>query len=184
MSTETDLAQRRARQSRLRYGIGVLLLAALPTFVGACAAPGGGGTSTPPGGQATHTPDPSRLDGCLLAQMPADAAAFHADVVVTQSGQNPQQVSLTVGERLQVRLISTFRWQLRESDPNASLAPTSAEGWFETGSSAGAGACVWDFTAAHAGSVTLDYAGGAVCLPDVACPAIAAVATFDVTVRG
>src|SRR5262249_31647717 len=54
-------------------------------------------------------------------------------------GGSPQTVVLAKGQRLEIRLVSTLRWQLTETDAAHILAGTTPEGWYDRAQSA----CIW-----------------------------------------
>ncbi len=64
-------------------------------------------------------------------QASANAGSFPPDVIVTkgtQSGSSPQPIALAQGQRLEMRLMPSFQWQLSLSDPDHTLASTASEG--------------------------------------------------------
>jgi hypothetical protein len=101
--------------------------------------------------------------------------------VLTQGGQetNPVTATIKVGQVLRVQLSAGIRWNLNQSDKGADLAAITPFGYFHEPD----GTCIWNFTAATAGKVNLNFTGGLVCAPNTACPAIAAIAAFTVTVQ-
>jgi hypothetical protein len=107
---------------------------------------------------------------------------FHPDVIITSSDDlgTAQSVSLTLGQRLEIRLDPTIQWSLTSADPGHILQSSAPEGWYDTSSNA----CVWRFVAVSAGSAQLTFSGLVLCQPaDVHCVAVAETATVEVAVR-
>jgi len=155
------------------------LIACAPVNPGAQSATGSlsHATTTPsrarPGGMA--------LNSCSNQQAPADAGSFRPDVIVSQVGQgggSPQTIALARGQRLEIRLGSTFRWELTAADSGHVLASTSSEGWYNSAQ----GACIWRFTAVASGSARLSYTGAVECPPLEVCPALEQALNYLVTV--
>jgi len=120
--------------------------------------------------------------GCPATQAPADAAAFTPDVIVSQPSQAtgaPQPVTLARGQRLEVRLLPTYSWQLSMADPTAILAEVNPPGWYDSA----VRACIWRFTARGTGSARLTFAGAAVCPPLQPCPSVEQTVIYAVTAR-
>jgi hypothetical protein len=88
-------------------------------------------------------------------------------------------VSLNKGQTLEVRLTATVRWMLNMQGDQTILTPASPNGWYDASTKN----CVWRFTAVSQGYVTLSFSGGLVCAPNTACPALASVQGYDVTVQ-
>jgi hypothetical protein len=150
-------------------------------FIAACAPAGGsasGGNSNP---TATPAPGSPELNGCPTQQPPAGVAERPADVVVEPGGSpiDGMQVTLSKGQTLEVRLSATVRWGLMiQGDQTMLMAPTP-NGWYDASTKS----CVWRFRAVGTGTVILSYSGGQVCEPNSACPAIAAVQQYTVTIQ-
>jgi len=127
------------------------------------------------------TPGTAQLNGC--PEQTAPASPKTADVVVQGNGVGVQsearKVSVNVGQTLEVDLPATFRWALVPSDGKSVLTAPAVNGWFD----AGGKGCVWQFTAAKAGSATLTFGGGQVCPSASTCPDAVTEQSFDVTVR-
>jgi predicted secreted protein len=119
---------------------------------------------------------------CPVSQAPADAGAFKPDVIVSQNTQNAgatQPITLTQGQRLEIRLQPGFTWELTTADPNHILTPVGPGGWYN----ASVHACIWRFTAASRGSAQLNYQGALVCPPLELCPSVEQSASYALTVR-
>ena len=133
--------------------------------------------------QSRLRPGAMALTSCSTeASPPIDAGAFKPDVIVSQGGHgggSPQTVVLAKGQRLEIRLVSTLRWQLTETDAAHILAGTTPEGWYDRAQSA----CIWRFTAVATGSAKLSYSGVADCPPREVCPAVEQALTYAVTVQ-
>jgi hypothetical protein len=160
-------------------------LAAGAAFALGCALAGCGSTSLTASGSGTSSPPtsaitPTRaLNGCPAQQVPVDGFP-RADVLVT--GQNEafnQPVALHKGQILEVRLQAGIYWHLAANNSQQALANLGLAGWYNDAQKA----CIWEYTASAAGTATLNFSGGLVCLPNTACPAIAAAQTYTVTVR-
>jgi hypothetical protein len=138
-------------------------------------------TSTPAQGTPPASSHFNRatVDGCPAQQAPADAASFRPDIVATQNGGPSQAISLTGGQRLEIRLDPHYRWQLATSDPDHTLTSTATQGWYD----GSLDSCVWQFTAASAGSAQLSYRGSIVCPPLELCPADEQAVSYQVAVR-
>ncbi|MBA3826802.1 MAG: hypothetical protein H0X24_23270, partial [Ktedonobacterales bacterium] len=134
-------------------------------------------TDLPAGSAVTPT---ASLNGCPVQQIPVDGAP-KAAVVLTHGGTQPVPVvaTINVGQRLRVQLPANILWHLSGQDPNKSMEGINPFGYFSRVD----GTCIWDFLADTAGTVQLSYSGGLVCAPNTACPAIAAVAAFSITVK-
>ncbi len=153
-----------------------LLLAML--CIAACAPGGAFGSINPTA--LVATPGSAALNGCSAQKPPAGVAGTSADVVVTQGGDiTGQPVALSVGQTLEVRLSATIYWRVQNQDTSGILTTTRAIGWYDGTLKD----CLWRFTAVKAGSATLNFSGGLVCPPNAACPAIAAIQQYHVTVR-
>jgi hypothetical protein len=132
------------------------------------------GTTTPAG---VVTPT-SAYNGCPAKQIPVDTSS-QADIVVTDQGAALHQpISLHVGQTLEVRLRASVIWQLVKTDAGHALQAAEPQGWYD----GSAETCVWRFAASATGTVTLNFSGGLLCAPNSACPAIAAVQDYAVTV--
>ncbi|HLV97413.1 MAG TPA: hypothetical protein VKT82_01940 [Ktedonobacterales bacterium] len=141
----------------------------------AACAPGGNGS-----GATTPTPGSADLNGCAAQQPPAGVAGKSADLIVTQGGDyTGLPVALRQGQTLEVRLPATIIWRLQQQDAAGILTTNEATGWYD----ATLKDCLWRFTAVKTGSATLSFSGGLVCPPNAACPAIAAIQQYNVTVR-
>lgn len=164
-----------------RWGA-MLACLVLLLFVAACSPAGGSGTSvgnTAP--TATPAPGSPQLNGCPTQHPPAGAQGHPADVVVGPGG-SPEEgmpVTLNMGQTLEVRLAATIRWGLHIQDAGHNLTTDQATGWYDASTKS----CVWRFRAVGAGNVTLSYSGGLVCEPNSACPALAAIQQYNVTIR-
>jgi hypothetical protein len=120
-------------------------------------------------------------NGCPTKQLPVTGGVFHPDVIVTSSQDlgAAQSVSLTRGQRLEIRLDPTTQWSLTSADPAHVLQGSATEGWFDASLSA----CMWRFTAINAGVAHLTFHGVILCRPNIRCTAVFDEAAFVVTVR-
>ncbi len=119
----------------------------------------------------------SSLNGCPTQHIPVDRS--QADVIVSDAQQSPKQpVSIAINKTLEVRLLATYTWQLEPPAPATILSLSQQAGWYDDTNKS----CDWLFTASTAGQVTLQFSGGLVCPPGVACPALAAIAKVTVNV--
>jgi hypothetical protein len=153
---------------------GALLIAACLALLAACGSSTLGGTTQP-------TPS-SSLNGCPSRLIPVDPPRRPADVVLTQQndpGSNFRTVTVSVGQSIEIRLPASFDWRLARGEPDpAVLALANPAGWYNSSLRA----CIWRLSAAAPGTAELEFAGGFVCEPGVACPALAAVARYKITV--
>jgi hypothetical protein len=112
-----------------------------------------------------------------------------ADITVTQRAvqgatPSPSQGIATVGfamrrgEIVEFRLAATIRWGVSMQN-SAILTPHQSNDWYD----ASGQVCVWRYTAAATGMAHLTFEGGLVCPPNTACPALAAIAQYEVTVE-
>jgi hypothetical protein len=126
------------------------------------------------------------FNGCAVQRTPAGLPA--ADVVVTLTaiqGATPTPshdpattgFALRRGQVAEIRLTATIQWGVTQSAAGI-LASPQPQDWYDA---AGA-VCVWRYTAAQAGMVKLSFTGGPVCAPNSACPAIAAISQYEITV--
>jgi hypothetical protein len=137
------------------------------------------GGSTSVGGTPTHTPGFTG-NGCPSQLIPVDPPR-PPDVVLTQqsdSGSNVKTVNVTKGQSIEIRLPASFTWHLSQGTPSPVLDMAAPAGWYNSALRA----CIWRFGAASVGTVQLEFAGGLVCEPGRACPALAAVALYKITV--
>jgi hypothetical protein len=86
---------------------------------------------------------------------------------------------LSQGQALEVRLPATINWGMQKQDTGGVLTTNEATGWYD----ANFKDCLWRFAAVKAGSATLSFSGGPVCAPNTACPALAAIQQYNVTVH-
>lgn len=126
---------------------------------------------------ATPAPGSADLNGCQVQA--AGGLLKVPDVTATQSETLPQPVSLTKGQILEIRLPATVRWSLNPADVSSVLNAESAQSLYEASDSS----CMWQFTAKASGAIELDFSGGLVCSPGAACPALARLMSFAVTVN-
>jgi hypothetical protein len=141
------------------------------------------GTPTVPAATAT----PAKITGrtsadCPLLQAPADAGSFQPDVIVSQDPQNAgiaQPITLTQGQRLEIRLQPGYAWELTVSDLNHVLSVPSPGGWYD----GTAKACIWHFAAAGKGNAHLSFQGDIVCPPLELCPSSEQSAVYSVTIQ-
>ncbi len=166
----------------------ILLLLALVFLLSACGqAPvqsnAAGNTTTP-----VPSPTPPKKIGeqaatdCPVSQAPADAGAFKPDVIVSQNAQNAgtaQPITLTQGQRLEIRLQPGYNWELTVTDLNHILTLVAPGGWYD----ADAHACIWRFTAESTGNAQLNYQGTLICPPLELCPSVEQSAIYAVTIR-
>ncbi|MBF6590836.1 MAG: hypothetical protein IVW57_09955 [Ktedonobacterales bacterium] len=84
-----------------------------------------------------------------------------------------------VGELVVVEVASTTKWTLTTSSSSLSnLTPQAEQGVFDTQHHL----CVWSWRARSAGTAIISLTGTALCEPEKACPAYAALMTFTVNV--
>jgi hypothetical protein len=143
------------------------------TLLAAC-----GGSATA-GGTPTQTPA-SASNGCPSQLIPVDSPR-PPDVVLTQQsdpGSNVKTVTVTKGQVIEIRLPASFTWHLSQGEPSSVLEVAAPAGWYNSALRA----CIWRFDAASSGTAQLDFAGGPVCDPGKACPAIAVIAQYKITV--
>ncbi len=134
-----------------------------------------------PATAATKTPSKAALNGCLeqpgQATMPQDAA----DVVLTQHDPSApsfvQAVTVYIGQIIEVRLPTTIYWALAPHDVDI-VADAPPQSLLDVTDQV----CVWRFVAKQIGTTPLNFSGGLVCAPDQACPAIAAIKQYAITV--
>jgi hypothetical protein len=159
-----------------------LLLALTLSACGIPAAPGSSGSA------ANATPGSAALNGCPARQPPAGWPP--ADVVLTETtaqgatiatSSNPYTMRATVthGQIVDVRLRATIQWRVTTAPPANVLRLAQPAGWYD----AQHRACVWRYTATASGVAPLSLSGGLVCAPRQACPALAAIASYEITVR-
>ncbi len=155
-----------AARSRGATLIALTLLASL-ALLAACGRTTSGDLNTAPTATtvATRATFGATANGCFTPQAPADAGSFTPDVVVTQQTTASSSISLTKGQRLELRLTPTVRWGLTLSDPDHTLASAPVQGWYD----ASVGACVWRFSAVGAGQAELNFDGTSVCPKGGAC---------------
>jgi hypothetical protein len=133
------------------------------------------------------TPGSAALNGCLTQHAPSNWSP--ADVVLTASGPlgvttTPSSdyithVTVTHGQIIDMRMDATWSWRITTVPSPALLPMSQPAGWYD----AQHRACIWRFTAMGSGTTPLDLSGGMVCPPHAACPAIAAIAYYQITVR-
>jgi hypothetical protein len=82
------------------------------------------------------------------------------------------------GQLIELRLPATTRWNLSTRPTESVLQVQQPESWYD-GTRA---VCVWRLSAAGAGTTRMALTGGLVCPPNTACPAIAAIAQYEITV--
>lgn len=140
-------------------------------------------TSTAPASTATPAKvNGATANGCPASQAPPDAASFKPDVIVSQNPQAAgaaQPITLTQGQRLEIRLQPGYSWELTIADQNHILVSTSPGGWYN----ASVNSCIWHFTAGGSGDAQLSYRGALICPPLKACPSVEQSATYHVTIR-
>jgi hypothetical protein len=148
-----------------------LILASL-LLLAAC-----GASTTAQGGGVTPS---ASLNGCPTQLIPVDPFG-KPDLILTQQsdpGTFVKSVTVTQGQSLEIRLPAHISWRLTASDPAQTLAMAQPAGWYNSQLLA----CIWRFSAVSPGEANLDFSGGLVCAPGSACPAIAAVAQYHITV--
>lgn len=181
-----------------RAGVVALLTLALGALLAACGGAGaagtpGAGTGTAvagatkttltPSATATHptaTATPGASGGALAAACPAAAraaAAANPTRVVTPADR-ATIVGVQVGAVIEVRLpASVDRWSF-DGKGAPTLTPMRVQGNYV----ASLHACVWDFTAAQTGTVTLGFVGQPNCAARQPCPAYAMLLPLKVSV--
>lgn len=154
--------------------IGLTIL--LGSALSGCA---GGLTSTP---EAAQPGSPS-LNGCQTQQAPTNLAP--ADVALTGAGSSSTPTSdfttkgsMKQGQTLDIHLAATVKWQMTTSPSSSILQVMEPQSWYDAQDST----CVWRMQGAGAGNTEVDYTGPLVCPPSGACPAVAAIARFNITV--
>lgn len=150
------------------------LVVALALLAGCGSAASGAGAKV----AATPVPGSADLNGCQVQA--AGGLLKVPDVKATQdTTTQPQPISLTKGQVLEIRLPATIRWSLNPTDVSSILNAESAQSLYEASDSS----CMWQFTAKASGAIELDFSGGLVCSPGEACPAVARLTSFAVTVN-
>lgn len=140
---------------------------------------GCGATSAVKTTPAQATPGSAALNGCLVQT--SGAATTPADTTLSDgSGGQFQTVTVTVGQTIEVRLRADIRWTMAPLSPAGAMTIQSPQSVYDVATRQ----CVWRFTATTTGAVDLDFTGGLVCAPTAACPAIAAIQRFTVTIKG
>lgn len=148
---------------------------------------GGSASPTSPTHGAESTPGSAALNGCSIQQAPTDwppanvvfLATSAQGATVTASHDMSLHVTVTQQQIIDVRLDATYRWSVTASPSPAVLAMAQPAGWYD----ATQRQCVWRFTAASTGVTGLQLTGPLVCPPQTPCPALAAIASYVITVK-
>ena len=161
-------------QQRVTRGVAILMCATALALAGCGSI---STASTTIGAQVTPS---TSFNGCPTKHIPVDGPP-KADVVLTKGGseQTPTPATITVGQVLRVQLPAAIQWQLTQSDGGSSLQSIDPFGYFHSPDLS----CIWNFIAQTPGTIHLAYSGGLLCAPGSACPAIAAIADFTITVQ-
>lgn len=149
----------------------------------ALASCGGGLTGGSSGSPGSQQPGSASLNGCKTQQAPSNLPP--ADVVLTGAGQGSTPTSdftthgkVKQGQTLEIHLTATVNWQMSTSPDAHVLQVEDPQSWYDAPDTA----CVWRMKALGNGETKFEFTGGLVCPPQQACPAIAALARFDITV--
>ena len=114
--------------------------------------------------------------GCPLANQTVSRAP--ASVLISPTG-SLQQISLHVGQTLEVRLPFGRKWSYFPSSTDT-LTLQSPAGYGD----ATVNSCIWRFTAAHTGSTSINFIFAPLCLPSmVKCSQLEGHAAFSVVVQ-
>lgn len=134
------------------------------------------GLSTPP------VPGSPQLNGCQTQTAPnlppADVVLTGAGTQSTPTSDFTTQGSMKQGQTLDVHLAATVNWQLATPPSSTVLQVMSPQSWYDASDKT----CIWRMQAVGSGSTQMEFTGGLVCAPGDACPAIAGVARFNITV--
>ena len=183
-----------------RVATAILVALALGALLAACGGAGAAGTpgagggsgtavagatktaltpsATATGGAATATPGaPSGAANAACPAAALNAAAPSPTRVVTPADRT-KTIAVSVGAVIEVRLPASIdRWSF-----DGKGAPTLTLQRVQGNYVASLHACVWDFTAAQAGTVTLGYVGQPNCAARQPCPANAMLLPLTVSV--
>ncbi|HEU5368629.1 MAG TPA: hypothetical protein VFU69_09200 [Ktedonobacterales bacterium] len=183
---ERNITRRATRSDGRFFILLTLALVVLLTACGQAAANSNTTVNTSPAPVPSPTPankiNNQTVADCPVSQAPANAGAFKPDVIVSQNAQNAgtaQPITLTQGQRLEIRLQPGYNWELTITDLNYVLTLVGPGGWYDADSHA----CIWRFTAASRGSAQLNYQGTLVCPPLELCPSVEQSAIYAVTIR-
>jgi hypothetical protein len=147
----------------------LLLAACATTSTGA-----GSGTPSPTGPHPTITITTS---SCPMRQPPPSATP--ADITIgANGGQASSSITMQVGQTLQIQLSASYKWTAATTGPAGVLTAHPDNGWHDTAN----GTCVWQFTAAAKGQVTLSFTGRPICAAGVACPQIILLQQYTIAV--
>lgn len=156
------------------------LATGLPLLLALALASCGGGLTTTP---AQPVPGSPQLNGCQTQQAPTNLAP--ADVVLTGAGSTSTPTSdftthgkMKQGQTLDIHLAATVKWQMSTPPTSSVLQVMEPQSWYDAQDST----CIWRMQAIGTGDTEIDYTGPFVCPPSGACPAIAAIARFNITV--
>ncbi len=195
----THIRRGRLNHSLARAGALALVALALGALLAACGGagaagtPGAGGGSGATGGATTRTsltPNPTITasptatsptgQGSAVASCPApaiDTAAPNPTRVLTPA-DHAHTISVQIGAVVEVRLpTAAQRWSFDGKDA-PTLTPLAVQG----NDVASLHACVWDFTAAQTGKVTLGFVGQPMCAARQPCPQDAMLLPLTVSV--
>jgi hypothetical protein len=177
------ISQRQVRSLDLVTLLVITVLVSLLVGCGAAPMRSSTATTSSPAPTATSAKiNGATSQGCASGQSSAGDASFKPDVVVTQDAQvagTTQPITLSLGQRLEIRLQSMFNWEQMAPDASIVLASAGAQGWYD----ASRNACVWRFTAVSMGDVTLTFDGVIVCPPLKLCPSMEQSVAYRVTVQ-
>ena len=182
-----------------RATIGALLALALGALLAACGGAGaagtpgaGGGSATTKGATTKTTLTPSASPAVSVTASPATGTsgkiASCPAPAIAAAAPNPTRVvtpvdrlhtiNAQVGAVIEVRLpTAAQRWSF-DGKGAPTLTRLPAQGAYV----ASLHACVWDFTAAQAGTVTLGFVGQPICADRQPCPQYAMLLPLKVSV--
>lgn len=158
---------RRSPTTSAQWLLGTLVLA-LSLGLAACgASSSNAGVGTTTTNQATGCPGPNQI----VSRAPAS-------VLVSANGST-RQVTLKVGQTLEVQLPFGRKWSLFPQSADT-LSMTTPAGYGDVTVQS----CIWRFTAAHAGSTTVTFDFAPLCPPTAAqCSQLAGRSSFTITVQ-
>lgn len=160
------------QRTRTGWFFGALLLLVSMGLV-AC---GASSASTAAGTNAAPTATPTSATGCPLADQ--NVVRAPASVLISPTGA-VQQITLHVGQTLEVRLPFGRRWSFFPMSADT-LTLQSPAGYGDVT----AGSCIWRFTAVHVGNTAITFIFAPICLPTMSqCSQLEGHSAFSITVQ-